>query len=535
MSWISKISLSVSVLSLITLILARIFMGGWAVFLWGPLVFFLGGLIVSLIFDFKSYWSVLTLRTAKNGMNLGLSLVVMVVILSSIAYLTSLWDKTFDLTEEKLHSLSPQTTQLLDSMKETSILLRVFYKGQNRSEVKRNLKDRFKIFTQYADHFKINFVDAYKNNKLANQYLSNLSDKDSLDIFVFLEYAGKKVRVSFPINEEKILSAMIRVSRRAEKNIYFTSGHRERDFSSKSTEGLESFRKALEESSFNLVEWNFIEEKTSLPESTQVLLIIGPSQPFFEQEIQWIEEYIDRKGKIFIALDPGQGHNLAPFIEKKLGIQFKDNFVGTLNLRNILRNETSVAGVRYSSDSPVTQSFEKHFKGSARSFFYEVSELAPSASAPSQWNLSNLVYSDPTSYVVKSLSVKPGRQKLQSRVIGMSVEEFAQNNKDKKEKLSKENLSKEKSKEGFSAVVFGDSDFLTNKAFHVGVNRDLALNTISYLADQGDLISLRPKKVKGTKVILTSSSRYILFIFGVFLPLLFSVLAGVSWLYRKKA
>ena len=67
------------------------------------------------------------------------------------------------------------------------------------------------------------------------------------------------------------------------------------------------------------------------------------------------------------------------------------------------------------------------------------------------------------------------------------------------------------------------------------MNRDLALNAVSYLADQGDLISLRPKKVKGTKVILTSSSRYILFIFGVFLPLIFSVLAGASWLYRKKA
>ena len=530
MSWISKISLSVSVLSLITLILARIFMGGWAVFLWGPLAFFLGGLIVSLIFDFKSYWSVLTLRTAKNGMNLGLSLLVILTILSSIAYLTSLWDKTFDLTEEKLYSLSPQTIQLLDSMKGGSILVKIFHKGQNKSEVKRNLKDRFKIFTQYAHHFKISFIDAYKNNKLAHEYLSNLSDKDSMDIFVFLEYAGKKVRVSFPINEEKVLSAMIRVSRRAEKNIYFTTGHRERDFSSKGTEGLESFRTALEESSFNLVEWNFIEEKTALPEDAQALLIIGPSQPFFEKEIQWIEEYIDKKGKVFIALDPGQGHNLAPFIEKKLGIQFKNNFVGTLNLRNILRNETSVAGVRYSSNSPVTQFFEKHFKGSARSFFYEVSELAPSDSASSKWNLLNLVYSDPASYVVKSLSTKPGRQKLQSRVVGMSVEEYAQTHQDKKE-----GSSTEKPKEGFSAVVFGDSDFLTNKAFHVGVNRDLALNAVSYLADQGDLISLRPKKVKGTKVVLTSSSRYILFIFGVFLPLIFSVLAGISWLYRKKA
>lgn len=537
MSWVSKTALSISAVSLITLILARIFLHGWIVYLWWPLGFFIAGLLVSLVLDFKSYWSILSMRTAKNGMNLGLSVCIMLVILSSISYLTSLWDKTADLTEEKLYSLSPQTTQLLDSMTETPIHIMVFYKGKEASELKRNLKDQFKIFTQYTKRFKLEFVDAYKKNKLAHIYLEPLADKDSQDIFIFLNYADKKIRVKIPVTEETIVSAMIKASRRAAQNVYFTTGHRERSFFSSTAEGIDNFRKALEESSFNVVEWNFIEEKAPLPDTAQALLIIGPSQPFFEQEIKWIEEYIDKKGKVFIALDPGKNHNLAPFIQKKLGVQFKNNFVGSMSVRAILKNETSVMGVRYNPDSPVTRSFGQGvFRGSNISFFDEVSEVSPSGSAVSSWEILDLVYSDPSSYVMESITSKPSRENLKSRVVGVSVDEFprlkdqqSKNNNDEK------TSSEKKRREGFAAVIFGDSDFLANKTFDKGVHRDLALNVVSYLTDQGDLVSIRPKKPKGTKVVLTSSARYMFLIFAVFLPLVFSVLAGVVWFSRKKA
>ncbi len=51
----------------------------------------------------------------------------------------------------------------------------------------------------------------------------------------------------------------------------------------------------------------------------------------------------------------------------------------------------------------------------------------------------------------------------------------------------------------FAAVVFGDSDFISNRGMLAGINRDLALNAFAQLTNQADLISIRPKLPKGNR------------------------------------
>jgi ABC-type uncharacterized transport system involved in gliding motility auxiliary subunit len=42
-------------------------------------------------------------------------------------------------------------------------------------------------------------------------------------------------------------------------------------------------------------------------------------------------------------------------------------------------------------------------------------------------------------------------------------------------------------------VVFGDSDFASNNYLNLSGNRDLFLNTVSWLAEEENLIAIRPK------------------------------------------
>ena len=527
--WISRISIIVSAVSLVTLVLARIFIGGWIYYFWWPLGLFLIGLIINLVIDFKKYLKFLTLKTSRHGMTLGLSVLIMLAIVSSIGYLSSNWNYRFDVTEEKLNSLSLQTRQVLDSMKDSPIHIKLFYKGKIENSDKIRIKeDIFKPFTQYSSLFKLEFIDAYKQNRLAQEYLSNVSAEDSVGIFAFLEYEEKKVQIREPISEETILSGLVQVSRRKEKTIYYTVGHQERDFFGSHGEGVEEFRKALEESSFNLSEWNFVTEKKPLPEDAAALLILGPTKPFFEKEIEWVGEYIDRNGKVFIALDPGRGHNLTPFLESQLDILFKDNFV--FSVSSILANSSAVFGARYDSQSPITRSFDQYFRGQLVSFFDEVSEV--DIKENHSWMATHLVYSDPVTYVQSSLNSDPGQQQYQSRVLGVLMEEYgSQKNSSEEDEESKEKIVHK----GFKAVVFGDSDFLTNRNFYKGIHRDLALNIVTYLANENDLISIRPKTPKNTQVILTSTHRIILFLFALIFPLFFIVLAFISWTHRNRA
>ena len=52
-------------------------------------------------------------------------------------------------------------------------------------------------------------------------------------------------------------------------------------------------------------------------------------------------------------------------------------------------------------------------------------------------------------------------------------------------------------------VVVGDSDFATNRALNIGGNRDLFLNMSNWLAQQEDLIAIRPRDPADRRITMT--------------------------------
>ena len=61
-------------------------------------------------------------------------------------------------------------------------------------------------------------------------------------------------------------------------------------------------------------------------------------------------------------------------------------------------------------------------------------------------------------------------------------------------------------------VVFGDSDFASNRAFRLSGNSDFLLNVINFLAEEKDLIAIRPKKGMGDVMFLTASQGRLIFL-----------------------
>jgi ABC-type uncharacterized transport system involved in gliding motility auxiliary subunit len=56
-------------------------------------------------------------------------------------------------------------------------------------------------------------------------------------------------------------------------------------------------------------------------------------------------------------------------------------------------------------------------------------------------------------------------------------------------------------------AVFGDSDFASNAALGISGNRDLFLNTISWLAQQEGLISIRAREPEYRRLTLTADQQ----------------------------
>ena len=324
MSLLGKLCLSLSGLSLIIVMSTSWILGGWLNVLYIFLVLFFLGIILSLIVDYKLYLGFLLMRTTKNGMSMGVSILITLVFCASLAYLSTRFKGSMDITEERINSLAPQTVQLLKSLDQDMRLI-VFYKGGSGNQKKELVKKNLTLLKQTSSKIKDRYYDAHLKNKLSQEYLNEISNKESEDIFVFVEYKGKKVLVEFPFDEEKLTAAMIKTTRRQEKIVYFLSGHGERDISNREGEGISEFKEALIRSSFQVKTWSFVTEG-ALPGDVSALVIAGPQRPYLEKEVQWLEEYLGKGGRIFMALDPDKDHNLKALL-KKFGVNYTSHYI----------------------------------------------------------------------------------------------------------------------------------------------------------------------------------------------------------------
>ena len=87
MQSLSKLSLLISGFALIVMIVTRILLGAWHPYLYGFLILFVLGLVVAVALDYKLYLEFLSIKTAKKGLSLGWSLLLLIVFLVGAGYL----------------------------------------------------------------------------------------------------------------------------------------------------------------------------------------------------------------------------------------------------------------------------------------------------------------------------------------------------------------------------------------------------------------------------------------------------------------
>jgi ABC-type uncharacterized transport system involved in gliding motility auxiliary subunit len=91
----------------------------------------------------------------------------------------------------------------------------------------------------------------------------------------------------------------------------------------------------------------------------------------------------------------------------------------------------------------------------------------------------------------------------------------------------------ESKKEGRLAV-FGDSDFASNRYYNLSGNGNFFLNTVNWLTEESDLISIQPRTSSPRTIQFTpSQGRMIFFTSVIILPLVILILGISVWIRRK--
>ncbi|MBI3756006.1 MAG: hypothetical protein HY265_07590, partial [Deltaproteobacteria bacterium] len=99
---------------------------------------------------------------------------------------------------------------------------------------------------------------------------------------------------------------------------------------------------------------------------------------------------------------------------------------------------------------------------------------------------------------------------------------------------SKQGKDVETKKTYAKIVVFGDSDFVNNTNINLAGNKDFFLNTVNWLAEEADMISIRKKEPDATPVILTASQGRLIFWLPVIIIPSLVLVTGIAVLTRRR-
>lgn len=515
MSKLGKICFLLSGMSLLVMLVARLILQGWIDYLFIPLGLSGISFVAAFVIDFRFYLEFLTLKTTKHGMNMGVMIVLGIILTVAVNFLGSRFDKTFDFTKDKINTLSDQTHTALQQLK-ADLVIRVFYRGSDSKDLRSQLKQNFDLYMAASSKIKIEFVDALLDVEAAKKFLSN-----NERFAVLLDLAGQRSPIEEPYDEEKFMVALNKVLQTEPKNIFFLQGHGERDIDGDGPDSISEVVKALRDDMYNVNKINLLTgDKLPIPPS--VLAIVGPKSPFTDSEIKSIVDFAKKGGRIFLAADPGERHSMA-LLAKALGFEFKNNYI--MNEFEGINDMGPLAalGVEYDRDGEITKKFYKNNQIMA-SLFFQASEVIPAPDAPKSLSFKTIVKSAPQAY---TSNVPKPQGKPENRSAGMGVTATGQLD------AAAPATGNDDKALAYSAVIYGDSDFMSNSFLRFGANRDLALNSFASLGGDANKISIRPKSAESTPLELTSTKQIIVVLAGVGLPLCLLILSGFFWFWRR--
>lgn len=286
-------------------------------------------------------------RTARRGHLLQFVAALVIILFVNLA--GHYFFGRLDLTAEKRYSLSKSTKTLLKSIDEP-VLFRVYLEGNLVSDYQRlqnetrEMLNQFRAYSKYVNYEFVN-PNQFKNDDERNQFYSKLAKKGIQPSFVQVQTAnGYERQVLIPaadvsykghetsiqllqsqayVNEatsinnsiqnlEYVLSSAIRGLVRVKKpTIGFTTGHDELDNRSLYDIMMALFDNYTLENvhisgDISVLTDHYRTEKGEMRFNNKydVLVVAKPTQPFTDQELYVLDQYIMYGGKVLWLIDP---------------------------------------------------------------------------------------------------------------------------------------------------------------------------------------------------------------------------------------
>ncbi len=436
-------------------------------------------------------------RMAQHGANAFILTSVFLGVLIFANLLIHRHKHRFDFTEGNLFTLAPQTKKFVADLPR-EVKLTAFFQIETPEKIA--FENLIAGYLEETDKIDVTYVDPDKNPAVTKQYGVTTYGT------VVLESGSKETKIQ-NTTEENLTNALLKVTRDEQKVIYFLEGHGENQINSTENEGYQTAKNNLEQDGF-IVKPLLLLQTGQVPEDASALVVAGPKKPIQQEEQKALQSYLEKGGAIMMLVDPKAKHGMEAFL-KNWSVELGGNIVID-PMSKLFGGDFAAPVVNQYTIHPITSEFVLatifpiiQSVGTIPSSKIETVELLKTST--NSWG-----ESDFESGTVKFDAGSDLKGPVPVAVVATKLLESEEPHEE-----NGEPHEHEKNQPKSTLVVIGDSDFANNRYSNFSGNGDFFLNTVSWLAEEENLISIRPKERKNSPVHLTSSWGSAIFVLGV--------------------
>jgi ABC-type uncharacterized transport system involved in gliding motility auxiliary subunit len=446
-------------------------------------------------------------RTTQVSTNAAIATLSVLAILAAINFLGTRYTVRWDLTENQLLTLAPQSQQVVRDLQQP-LKVWVFDKPEDRNSLDRELLENYR---RYSSQFSFEVLDPQEKLGLAQEFGVKSPGQ------VYLEFGKKRQLVQSlfvpagreQLSEEKLTNGIIKITGDRLFKIYFLQGHGELPLTE-----LSQAVEALQAQNYTVASLNLIQQP-QIPSDATAIAIVNPRQPLFTAEIDALKNYLDRGGSLLVMANWDTNPRLDSLLSD-WGVKLSDRLAIDVSRKvEGLGADTTV--VNSYGQHPITKDFGD------RTSFYPLAQPVEIKAIPGIES-TPLLRTDEKTWAESNPQSEPVELNPSSDTKGPLTLGVA---------LQRQLPSQGKAR----LVVFGNANFAGNALFDRPelINNDVFLNSVVWLSQQDrQTLSIRPKEVKNRRFNLTSLQASIIGWMAVaIIPLIGFATAGILWWRRR--
>jgi ABC-type uncharacterized transport system involved in gliding motility auxiliary subunit len=431
-------------------------------------------------------------------------------ILAVVNYLVYQYPKRWDLTEDSLRTLLPETLDALEALPEPVQAL-AFYPSGTNTETALALLEDYKFFG--AGKFDYQFIDPIADPVAARQ--ANVALEASGTIV--LTMGDRQEKVTFP-TEQQMTGAVVRLMSE-EVAAYFLTGHDEYSPEDSGDQSYAQMKSTLESKNYRVGMLNLL-TTNQIPQDAGLIVIAGARKPLEASEIDLLRAYQQNGGALVVLAEPSlltdfgdQPDTLAEYLVEDWNIVLGEDVVVDMTSAQVYQ----AYAASYDSTHAITSKMQRLATA------FPTARSVQAISSADDVTLTPLVFTAAQSWAETDLA---------------AVEAGLEFTGDDADLIGPVPLvvAGENSTHGARVVVFGDADFPIDANFGYLGNGDLIVNAIDWATEQEDLIDLTPR-TPTTRLLSPPQTltRGLILLGAVLVPAGLVLVGGVwTWLARRK-